>query len=331
MKKWRPRRCFNDLVEPNVDGSQLTIDGLRPGFVLKPHQLKVVQRAVTVGGNLLIAHGVGAGKTAEMAAIAMKLKQLGVLRKPMFVVPKSVAAQWGREFISYFPNARLLVPGEADYQAANRKTLVSRIASNEYDAVILSYEIFEGIPLSAPFMSGFYQKQISELMAALQEAKLESKDDDRKGRRSTVKEIEKAMEALNLRLQKVEALNRRDVDVVEFEQMGIDGLFVDEAHNFKTLRVNTKMTNVSGINTSSDSGRAFDLMAKVDYMRKLNGGRGVYFATATPVMNPSGRYHPDAKRLYAQPIFSEQMDKQLHERAYNHLQHANGHCPQLPG
>lgn len=289
---------YNDQIEPAVDGDALTIDGLNPTIKLNPHQRNVIQRAVAFGGNLLIAHGVGAGKTAEMAGIAMKLKQLGILRKPMFVVPKSVVAQWGKEFLKFFPAAKLLVPSEGDYGNANRKKLVNRIASNEYDAVILSKEMFEAIPLSNSFMSAFYQDQVDEMMEALQDARLNAKEESGRGKGSfTVKELENAIAKLQAHIATLDDKNKRDYDVVEFESLGVDGLFVDEAHNYKTLRVITNLQNVAGINTNKDSGLAFDMLAKVRYMQKMNEGRGVFFATATPVMNTMGELYNMQKYL----------------------------------
>ena len=287
---------FNDTVEATFDGENLTIDGANPSMPLKPHQKAVIQRALQSGGNMLIAHATGAGKTAEMAGIAMKMRQLGILKKPLFVVPKPVATQWGQEFLTFFPNAKVLVPQDADYEARNRKTYINKIISNDYDAVILSYEMFEAVPLSGEAMRSFYQAQIDEAMEALQAAK----DDDTEGDRVyysrgknlnkdwTVKQIEKQLEKLQKRIEELDSKNKRDEDNVDFEELGVDGLFVDEAHNFKNLRVYTHLQNVAGINTSAESGRAFDLLAKVQHMQKLNGGKGVFFATATPVMNTLG-------------------------------------------
>lgn len=271
---------FNALVTPKYNGANLTVNGLNAEFTLREHQANAVQRIISSGGNTLLAHRVGAGKTLEMAAAAMKLRELGIVKKPVFVVPKSLVAQWGVEFKSYFPAARLLVSDEKSFTTANRKVYSNRIANGDYDAVILSYEQFEKIPMSAAYLQDFYQQQIDEIINAIAEEKAESRD----GKGLTVKEMEKKKAQLEKKIAELTS-KPKDEDNIDFEQLGIDSLFVDEAHNFKNLQYTTRMNNVSGLSNSNGSQRAFDLYAKVRYLQSLNGGRGIVFATATPVMN----------------------------------------------
>lgn len=271
---------FNALVTPKYNGTNLTVNGLNAEFTLREHQANAVQRIISSGGNTLLAHRVGAGKTLEMAAAAMKLRELGIVKKPVFVVPKSLVAQWGVEFKSYFPAARLLVSDEKSFTTANRKVYSNRIANGDYDAVILSYEQFEKIPMSAAYLQDFYQQQIDEIIDAIAEEKAESRD----GKGLTVKEMEKKKAQLEKKIAELTS-KPKDEDNIDFEQLGIDSLFVDEAHNFKNLQYTTRMNNVSGLSNSNGSQRAFDLYAKVRYLQSLNGGRGIVFATATPVMN----------------------------------------------
>lgn len=270
---------YNALVNPKYDGSHLAVNGLNASFSLREHQANAVQRIITSGGNTLLAHKVGAGKTLEMAAAAMKLKELGIIKKPMFVVPKPLVAQWGVEFKKYFPASKLLVTDEKDFVKANRKTFANRIANGDYDAVILSYEQFEKIPMSKDFQKKFYQEQIDEIVAAIAEEKAETG-----GRGLTVKEMEKKKSQLEKKQAEL-TRKEKDEDNIDFEQLGIDSLFVDEAHSFKNLAYVTNMNNVSGLGRTDGSQRAFDLYTKVRYMQGLNGGRGIVFATATPVMN----------------------------------------------
>ena len=270
---------FNALVTPKYNGANLTINGLNAEFSLREHQANAVQRIISSGGNTLLAHKVGAGKTLEMAAAAMKLRELGIVKKPMFVVPKSLVAQWGVEFKSYFPAARLLVSDEKSFTKANRMTYANRIANGDFDAVILSYEQFEKIPMSAAYRQEFYQQQIDEIIDAIAEEKAESK-----GKGITVKEMEKKKAQLEKKIAEL-TTKSKDEDNIDFEQLGVDSLFVDEAHNFKNLQYTTRMKNISGLGNADGSQRAFDLYTKVRYLQGMNGGRGIVFATATPVMN----------------------------------------------
>lgn len=290
---------FNALVTPKYDGSNLTVNGLRAGWGLREHQANAVQRVISSGGNTLLAHRVGAGKTLEMAAAAMKLKELGIVKKPMFAVPKSLVAQWGKEFSTYFPTAKLLVAEQGDFTPSNRKTFANRIATGNYDAVIVSYEQFEKIPMSDDFTLKMYREQIDEIIDAIEEAKAES------GQKSmSVKDMEKKRKSLQLKIDKLTD-KAKDTDSIEFEQLGIDSIFVDEAHNFKNLFYTTSMNNVSGLGNKDGSKRAFDLYTKVRYLQQLNGGRGIVFATATPVMNSMSEMYIMQK--YLQPDLLKQL------------------------
>ena len=271
---------YNAFVTPKYDGSSLSVNGINPMYSLMEHQANAVHRIVSSGGNTLLAHRVGAGKTLEMAAAAMKLRELGVVKKPVFVVPKNVVAQWGVEFSNYFPAAKLLVADDKSFTPANRKVFTNMIANGDYDAVIVTYEQFEKIPMSAEYQAKFYEEQISEIIAAIAEEKAESRD----GKGLTVKEMEKKKAQLEKKLKELTS-KPKDEDNIDFEMLGIDSLFVDEAHNFKNLEYVSKMTNVAGLGSTKGAQRAFDLYTKIRYLQGLNGGRGIVFATATPVMN----------------------------------------------
>ena len=287
---------FNALVTPKYNGANLTINGLNAEFSLREHQANAVQRIISSGGNTLLAHKVGAGKTLEMAAAAMKLRELGIVKKPMFVVPKALVAQWGVEFKSYFPAARLLVSDEKSFTKANRMTYANRIANGDFDAVILSYEQFEKIPMSAAYRQEFYQQQIDEIIDAIAEEKAESK-----GKGITIKEMEKKKAQLEKKIAEL-TTKSKDEDNIDFEQLGVDSLFVDEAHNFKNLQYTTRMKNISGIGNADGSQRAFDLYTKVRYLQGMNGGRGIVFATATPVMNSMAEMYIMQKYLQSDTL-----------------------------
>ena len=290
---------FNSIVTPKYNGDNLTVNGANAMKPLRPHQRNAVQRIISSGGNTLLAHKVGAGKTYEMAAAAMKLKQLGLVRKPMFAVPKSLVAQWGTEFIDFFPTAKLLVAEATDFTTANRKVFMNRIANGEYDAVIVSYEQFEKLPVSDDFTRALYQEQINSIIAAIEEAKA-----DKGGKSLSVKDLEKKRKSLQAKIDKLTD-KAKDEDNIDFEQLGVDSLFIDEAHNFKNLFYTTSMTNVSGLGNKDGSKRAFDLYTKVRYLQKLNGGKGIVFATATPVMNSMSEMYIMQK--YLQPDLLEQL------------------------
>ena len=290
---------FNSIVTPKYNGDNLTVNGANALKPLRPHQRDAVQRVISSGGNTLLAHKVGAGKTYEMAAAAMKLRELGLVRKPMFAVPKSLVAQWGNEFKDFFPTAKLLVAEASDFTAANRKVFMNRIANGEYDAVIVSYEQFEKLPMSDDFTRELYQEQIDSVVAAIEEAKAEKGD-----KALSIKDLEKKRKSLQAKIDKLTD-KAKDEDNIDFEQLGVDSLFVDEAHNFKNLFYTTSMTNVSGLGNKDGSKRAFDLYTKVRYLQQLNGGRGIVFATATPVMNSMSEMYIMQK--YLQPDLINQL------------------------
>lgn len=270
---------YNALVTPKYSGASLTVNGLNSEYTLRDHQKDAVARIINSGGNTLLAHRVGAGKTMEMAAAAMKLKQLGVIKKPMFVVPNNVVAQWGKEFRDYFPAANILVVGDEDMTAAERMTTINRIKNNDYDAVILAYTKFEKIQMTASWRQKFYEEQIDSIMYAINAEK-----ESQGGKGFTVKQLETKRKQLEAKLKKLTD-KAKDEDGAMFEDLGVDSLFVDEAHNFKNLEYSTRMSNVSGLGKADGAQRSFDLYTKVRYLQQLNGGRGVVFATATPVMN----------------------------------------------
>ena len=290
---------FNSIVTPKYNGDNLTVNGANAMKPLRPHQRNAVQRIISSGGNTLLAHKVGAGKTYEMAAAAMKLKELGLVKKPMFAVPKSLVAQWGNEFIDFFPTAKLLVAEATDFTTSNRKVFMNRIANGNYDAVIVSYEQFEKLPVSDDFTRELYQEQINSIIAAIEEAKAE------KGAKAmSVKDLEKKRKSLQAKIDKLTD-KAKDEGNIDFEGLGVDSLFIDEAHNFKNLFYTTSMTNVSGLGNKDGSKRAFDLYTKVRYLQKLNGGKGIVFATATPVMNSMSEMYIMQK--YLQPDLLEQL------------------------
>ena len=290
---------FNSVVTPKYNGDNLTVNGANALKPLRPHQRNAVQRVISSGGNTLLAHKVGAGKTYEMAAAAMKLKELGLVKKPMFAVPKSLVAQWGNEFIDFFPTAKLLVAEASDFTASNRKVFMNRIANGEYDAVIVSYEQFEKLPMSDDFTRQLYQEQIDSVIAAIEDAKADKGD-----KALSVKDLEKKRKSLQTKIDKLTD-KAKDEGNIDFEQLGVDSLFVDEAHNFKNLFYTTSMTNVAGLGNKDGSKRAFDLYTKVRYLQQLNGGRGIVFATATPVMNSMSEMYIMQK--YLQPDLLNQL------------------------
>ncbi len=290
---------FNAFATAKYDGSNLTVNGANAAKPLRPHQKNAVQRIISSGGNTLLAHRVGAGKTYEMAAAAMKLKELGIVKKPMFAVPKSLVAQWGNEFNDYFPGAKLLVAEQNDFTSANRKIFTNRIANGDYDAVIVSYEQFEKIPMSDEFTKKLYQEQIDEITAAIDSEKRAGN-----GKGLSVRDMESKKKQLENKIAKL-TQKSKDADNIDFEQLGIDSLFVDEAHNFKNLFYTTSMNNVSGLGNKNGSQRAFDLYTKTRYLQQLNGGRGIVFATATPVMNSMSEMY--IMQRYLQPDILKQL------------------------
>lgn len=283
---------FNSIVTPKYNGDNLTVNGTNPEKPLRPHQRDAVERIIMSGGNTLLAHKVGAGKTYEMAAAAMKLRELGIAKKPMFIVPKALVAQWGKEFNSFFPASKLLVAEDNDFSPSNRRIFTNRIRNGDWDAVIVSYEQFEKVPMSAEFQKQFYTEQVNEIIATIEAEKAES------GKFASVKDLEKRRVNLENKIKKLSDVSRDENNII-FEDLGVDSLFVDEAHNFKNLFYTTRMNNIAGLGNKNGSARAFDLYTKVRYLQGLNGGRGIVFATATPVMNSMSEMY--IMQQYLQP------------------------------
>ena len=267
---------FNSTRPREYDGSHIRFGGMNPDITLREHQRNAIAH-VLYGGNTLLAHEVGAGKTFEMAASAMESKRLGLSQKSMFVVPNHLTLQWANEFLHLYPSAKLLVATKKDFETANRKKFCARIATGDYDAVIIGHSQFEKIPLSAERQERQLQEQIDEIEGAIAELKYQ------RGENFTIKQMEKTRKSLEARLDKLLAADRKD-DVITFEQLGVDRLFVDESHAFKNLFLYTKMRNVAGLSTS-EAQKSSDMFMKCRYMDEITGGRGVIFATGTPVSN----------------------------------------------
>ena len=258
------------------DGSHIVFGGMNPAITLREHQLNAIAH-VLYGGNTLLAHEVGAGKTFEMVAAAMEAKRLGLCQKSLFVVPNHLTEQWASEFLRLYPSANILVTTKKDFETHNRKKFCARIATDDYDAIIIGHSQFERIPISRERQERLLQEQIDEITDGIAEVKHSG------GERFTVKQLERTRKSLEDRLKKLRAEERKD-DVVTFEQLGVDRLFVDEAHNYKNLFLYTKMRNVAGLSTS-DAQKSSDMFAKCRYMDEITGSRGVIFATGTPVSN----------------------------------------------
>lgn len=267
---------FNVYVPRKYDGNNLIVPSMSDDYQLRQHQKDTAMR-ILLGGNTLIAHEVGAGKTFTMATGAILLKQAGVAKKPLFVVPNHLIKQWGSEFLSLYPTANILVPSVKDFEMKNRQKFISKIATGDYDAVILSFSQFEKIPMSAEYVQNQIRKDIAEISDAIDEIKRE------KGERFSVKQYEVMKKALEARLSKIINEDRKD-KVLTFEELGIDYLFVDEAHYYKNCFVHTKMTNVAGVSTTNAQ-KSFDILLKTRFLTEKNKGRGVIFATGTPVTN----------------------------------------------
>ena len=267
---------FNSTRPREYDGSHIRFGGMNPDITLREHQRNAIAH-VLYGGNTLLAHEVGAGKTFEMAASAMESKRLGLSQKALFVVPNHLTLQWANEFLHLYPSAKLLVATKKDFETANRKKFCARIATGDYDAVIIGHSQFEKIPLSPERQERQLREQIDEIEGAIAELKHQN------GENFTIKQMEKTRKSLQTRLDKLLSTDRKD-DVVTFEQLGVDRLFVDESHAFKNLFLYTKMRNVAGLSTS-EAQKSSDMFMKCRYMDELTGGRGVIFATGTPVSN----------------------------------------------
>ena len=267
---------FNSTRPREYDGSHIHFVGMNPEITLRGHQRNAIAH-VLYGGNTLLAHEVGAGKTFEMAASAMEAKRLGLCQKSLFVVPNHLTEQWASEFLHLYPNAKLFVARKKDFETANRKKFCARIATGDYDAVIIGHSQFERIPLSFERQERIIQDQIAETLLAINELKANA------GENFTIKQMEKTRKTLEAKLDKLRADSRKD-DVITFEQLGVDRLFVDESHSFKNLFLTTKMRNVAGLSTS-EAQKSSDMFGKCRYLDEITGGRGVVFATGTPVSN----------------------------------------------
>ena len=272
-------RQYNEEMNstrPREYDGHITFGGMNPAITLREHQKNAIAH-VLYGGNTLLAHEVGAGKTFEMVAAAMESKRLGLCQKSLFVVPNHLTEQWASEFLRLYPSANILVTTKKDFETHNRKKFCARIATGDYDAIIMGHSQFEKIPISRERQERLLQEQIDEITEGIAEVKYSG------GERFTVKQLERTKKSLEARLEKLQAESRKD-DVVTFEQLGVDRLFVDEAHNYKNLFLYTKMRNVAGLSTS-DAQKSSDMFAKCRYMDEITGNRGVIFATGTPVSN----------------------------------------------
>ncbi len=267
---------FNSIRPREYDGSHITFDGMNPEITLRKHQVNAIAR-ILYGGNTLLAHEVGAGKTYEMVAAAMESKRLGLCNKSLFVVPNHIVEQFGQEFLQLYPSANILVTTKKDFETANRKKFCSRIATGDYDAVIISHSQFEKIPMSVGRQISIIQKQIDDITFGIQDLK------NSNGERFSIKQMEKTKKSLEARLAKLNDTSRKD-DVITFEELGVDRLFVDEAHYYKNLFLYTKMRNVGGI-AQTEAQKSSDLFMKCRYLDEITGGKGVVFATGTPVSN----------------------------------------------
>lgn len=267
---------FNSIRPREYDGSHISFDGMNPEITLRKHQVNAIAR-ILYGGNTLLAHEVGAGKTFEMVAAAMESKRLGLCNKSLFVVPNHIVEQFGQEFLQLYPSANVLVTTKKDFETANRKKFCSRIATGDYDAIIISHSQFEKIPMSVERQVTIIQKQIEDITLGIQDLK------NNNGERFSIKQMEKTKKSLETRLAKLNDTSRKD-DVVTFEELGVDRIFVDEAHYYKNLFLYTKMRNVGGI-AQTEAQKSSDLFMKCRYLDELTGGKGAIFATGTPISN----------------------------------------------
>ena len=267
---------FNSIRPREYDGSHIRFTGMNPEITLRPHQVNAIAR-ILYGGNTLLAHVVGAGKTFEMVAAAMESKRLGLCQKSLFVVPNHLTEQWAAEFLQLYPSANILVATKKDFETRNRKKFCSRIATGDYDAVIIGHSQFEKIPMSIERQRAVLQGQLDEIVDGIADAK------SARAERFTVKQLEKTKKQIKLKLEKLNDQSRKD-DVVTFEELGVDRLFVDEAHFYKNLFLFTKMRNVAGL-AQTEAQKSADLFMKCRYLDELTGGRGIVFATGTPISN----------------------------------------------
>ena len=267
---------FNGVRPREYDGRHIRFEGMNPEISLRPHQINAIAH-ILYGGNTLLAHEVGAGKTYEMVAAAMEMKRLGLCTKSLIVVPNHITEQWAAEWLQLYPSANILVATKKDFETQNRKKFCSRIATGDYDAIIIGHSQFEKIPMSVERQQAILERQIEEILEGIEQAKAQ------KAERYTVKQMERTRKSLETRLAKLNDQSRKD-DVVTFEQLGVDRLFIDESHYFKNLFLATKMRNVGGI-AQTEAQKSSDLFMKTQYLDELTGGRGVIFATGTPISN----------------------------------------------
>lgn len=267
---------FNSIRPREYDGSHLIFPNMNPEITLRPHQLNAVAHSL-YGGNTLLAHAVGAGKTYEMIAIAEESIRLGLSSKCMIVVPNHLTEQWGADILTLYPNAKVLVATKKDFEKKNRKRFLSRIATGDYDLIVIGHSQFEKVPMSIERQQTILQRQLDEIIEGISELKYQ------RGQNFTVKQLEKAKKSIQAKLDKLNDQSRKD-DIVTFEELGVDRLFIDEAHYFKNLFLYTKMRNVGGI-TQTEAQKSSDLFMKTQYLDEIMGGRGVVFATGTPISN----------------------------------------------
>ena len=269
-------RIFNAIRPREYDGSHIRFEGMTPEISLMPHQKNAVAH-ILYGNNTLLAHCVGAGKTFQMIAAGMESRRLGLSQKNLYVVPNHLTEQWGADFLRLYPNANVLVATKKDFEPSNRKQFCSRIATGDYDAIVIGHSQFERVPLSPERQKAIVERQIDDITLALADARSED------SRSFTVKQMEKTKKTLEAKLQKLNDQTRKD-DVVTFEELGVDRLFVDESHFYKNMFLYTKMRNIAGI-AQTDAQKSSDMFAKCQYLDELTGGKGVTFATGTPVSN----------------------------------------------
>ena len=267
---------FNSIRPREYDGSHLIFPNMNPEITLRPHQLNAVAHSL-YGGNTLLAHAVGAGKTYEMIAIAEESIRLGLSSKCMIVVPNHLTEQWGADILTLYPNAKVLVATKKDFEKKNRKRFLSRIATGDYDLIVIGHSQFEKVPMSIERQQTILQRQLDEIMEGISELKYQ------RGQNFTVKQLEKAKKSIQAKLDKLNDQSRKD-DIVTFEELGVDRLFIDEAHYFKNLFLYTKMRNVGSI-AQTEAQKSSDLFMKTQYLDEITGCRGVVFATGTPISN----------------------------------------------
>lgn len=267
---------FNSIRPREYDGSHISFSGMNPEVSLRQHQKNAVAH-ILYGGNTLLAHAVGAGKTYEMVAAAQESKRLGLCTKSLFVVPNHLTEQWASEYLTLYPSANILVATKKDFETRNRKKFCSKIATGDYDAVIIGHSQFEKIPMSIAHQREVLETELNDILDSIEKAKMLV------GENFTVKQLERAKKSITAKLDKLNDQSRKD-DVVTFEELGVDRLFIDESHYFKNLYLYTKMRNVGGI-AQTEAQKSSDLYMKCRYLDKITGGKGVVFATGTPISN----------------------------------------------